>query len=285
MSQTLDLSSDSKADSDDESVDSQATIIDKNPLFNPIIFIDCAKLIEPHRNIVRLMGIFEYQGKGRTAFYKTSGKSRSAIFRDAYVPFYGETNKLIKPNQVNPDIKNKDWKIALKPYCNFSHKILDFFEDFYEFQISASINSTFWNRSHYRSFILSHDFNEHTGEFIPLPEPIPSSDNFSEMGCNRDIIMETGEINDFLRRCGARIAEREIEAYQLQEQEAKEAERLAEMSALHQVQLEEEKEPPGSLKLDKGGRSLKKRRKTRKSKKTKKTKKSKKSKKYYSINN
>ena len=274
MSQILDLGSDSKADSDGESVDSQATIIDDDPPFNPIRLIDCAKLIEPQRDIIRLMGIFEYQGKGITAFYKTSGKSRSAGLKDTYLPFYGETDKLLKPNQINPDIKNKAWKIALKPYCNFSYKILDFFEDFYEFQISASINSTFWNSSHYRGFILSHDFNEDTGEFDLLPEPIPSSDNFSEMGCNRDIVMETNQINDFLRSNRARTAEREIDAYRLQQQQQL------------QEEDEDDEEKIRNLKREEGG--SKKRKKTRKSKKSKKYRKSRKyrkSKKYYSINN
>lgn len=283
MSQTLDL----HADSDDESVDSQATVVIPDDIFNPISLIDCATLFEPQRDIVRLMGIFKYKGKGITAFYKTSGKSRSAILRDAYLPFYGETDKLIKPNQTNPDIKNKAWKIALKPYCNFSYKILDFFEDFYEFQISASINSTFWNGSSYRSFILSHDFNEETGEFVLLPNPIPSSDNFSEMGCDKNIVMETNQINDFLRGNGARIAEREIEAYLLQRQqqrkEAEEAQRLAEMYALHQAQLEEtqSEEKLDRLKTEEGGtRKRKKTRNQKKSKKQKKTNKKRKTRKH-----
>jgi hypothetical protein len=75
--------------------------------------------------------------------------------------------------------------------------------------------------------------------------------------------------------------------YQLRrKQERQEAQRLADMSALHKAQLEENiKEPPepGSLKLDKGGKSLKKQKKTKnqkKSNKKRKTRKQKKTRKY-----
>jgi hypothetical protein len=101
------------------------------------------------------------------------------------------------------------------------------------------------------------------------------------MDCARHIEMETGEINDFLRRHGARIGKRQIEVYQREQQEAV---RLAEMYALQQQQQEEDiKEPPGSLKLDKGGKSLKKQKKTKnqkKSNKKRKTRKQRKTRKY-----
>ena len=270
MSQTtLDLNadSDSDSDSDKEIVDSQATIIDENPPFNPIRLIDCATLVESGRDILRRTGIFEYQGKGITAFYQSSGTSGSPLLKGTYLPFYGETNKLLKANDINADTQSKAWKLALRPICKFSHKILNYFEDFYELQISASIDSPFWDGTCYRDFVLSHDFNEITGEFVLLPNQIPSSNNFSEMDCARHIEIETGQINDFLRSSGARIGKRQIEVYQQQRQEA---ERLAEMYALQQQQQQEEdiKEPPGSLKLDKGGKNLKKQKKTKKSKKT-----------------
>ena len=307
MSQNLDL------DSDTESVDSQATVVIEDDTFNPIRLIDCATLIEPNRPRNRRMGIFDYEGKTITAFYQSSGTSGAPALSGTFVPFYGETNKLLKAIDVNPFTQSNPWKIALRNENKImiDHDVLNYFQHFYELQISASIDSSFWNRLSYRDFVLSHEWNEttdelnkKTGEFVSLPEPIPHSGNFSQMGCARRIQMETDELNDFLRRYGARISEGQIESYrQQQKQEEEEASRLAEMYELHQAQKEEEgiKETPepGTIKLeeedpDKGGkrksRKSKKRRKTRKSKKlnkrkSRKSNKRKKSKKYYSINN
>lgn len=269
--------------------DSQATVIVE---YDIIRLINCAMLIEVERDIVRRIGIFQYEGKGITAFYQGSGTSGAPALEGTYLPFYGETDKLLKAIDVFLDTQNRPWKIALRNVheINIDHSVLNYFSRFEDLQISASIDSRFWNGSpFYRGFILSRDFNEDTGEFVPLPEPIPHSNIFSGIDCARHIVMETGEINDFLRSSGATLGEGVIEEYQLQQQEEKEEKaKLDEMYALHQQQLEEEdiREPPGGLKLDKGGKSLKKRRKTRnqnksnKRKKTNKRKKSKKSKKF-----
>jgi hypothetical protein len=271
------MSEDSDQDSDRDSFDSQATVVIEDDIFNPIRLLYSAELIDttpdPKRRINRRMGIFEYEGKGVSAFYQSSGTSGSPLLKDTYLPFYGETKKLLKAIDINPLTQSKAWKIALKPHCNLSYKILNYFEEFYELQISASIDSPFWDRLSYREFVLSHEWNEITGEFELLPSPIPHSGNFSQMDCDTRIEMEKGEINKFLRTSGARIGERQIEAYLLQEQQEKEeAQRLSEMYELQQDQFKKEdiKEPPGSLKLDKGGKSLKKRKKSKKSKKGKK---------------
>ena len=251
--------------------DSQATVIVEDDI---IRLINCAMLIEPERDIVRRMGIFQYEGKGITAFYQGSGTSGAPALEGTYLPFYGETDKLLKAIDVFLDTQNKPWKIALRNVheINIDHSVLNYFSRFEDLQISASIVSRYWNGSpRYKDFILSRSFNEDTGEFVPLPEPIPTSNKFSEIDCARHIVMETGEINDFLRSSGATLGEKVIKEYQL----------LKEMYDLYQDQLEEEgiKEPPGTKKLDKGGKSLKKRRKTNKRKKSKKSKKFKKSKK------
>ena len=286
MSQTtLDLNAES--DSDDESVDSQATVVIEDNTFNPIRLIDCATLVESGRDILRRMGIFEYQGKGIAAFYQGSGTSGAPALKGTYLPFYGETNKLLKAIDINFTIKSQleTWKTPLKEITKLSRSVLNYFEDFYEVQISASIDSPFWNRLSSRDFILSHEWNKDTREFVPLPEPIPSSGHFSEIYCARRIVMETGEINDFLRGYGARIGEIQIDAYllrrqrerQQQRQEAEEARRLADMSALHQAELEENNEEKrGRLKTEEGGRSLRKRKKSKKSKKTNKKRKTRK---------
>jgi hypothetical protein len=263
-------------DSDTESVDSQATVVIEDDTFNPIRLINCATLIESERGINRRMGIFQYEGKGITAFYQSSGTSGAPALNGTYVPFYGETNKLLKAIDVFPNTQNNPWKIALRNENKImiDHTVLNYFQHFYELQISASIDSSFWNRLSYRDFVLSHEWNEttnelneKTGDFVPLSDPIPYSGNFSQMDCARHIEMEKGEINKFLRTWGARLGEGRIEAYQLQQQQQEsEAARLAEMYELYKDQLEEEgiKEPPGGLKLDKGGKSLKKRKKTKK---------------------
>jgi|688.fasta_scaffold106670_4 hypothetical protein len=265
--------------------DSQATVIIEDDTFNPIRLIDCATLVEPGRRITRRMGIFQYEGKGITAFYQGSGTSGAPALKGTYLPFYGETNKLLKAIDVFLNTQSNPWKISLRNVheIRIDHSVLNYFSRFEDLQISASIDSQFWNGLSYRDFILSHDFNEDTGEFVLLSDPIPHTAHFSEMPCDKHIEMEKGEINDFLRSSGATLGEGIIEEYQLQQK--KEAERLAEMYALHQEQLEEEdiKEPLRGLKIDKGGKSLKKRRKTRnqkKSKKLKKRRKTKKSKKY-----
>ena len=265
------------------SQDSQATDIVEDDTFNPIRLVICATLVESGRDILRRMGIFQYEGV--TAFYQGSGTSGAPVLEGTYLPFYGETNKLLKAANVFTGKQSKTWKIALRNEHNIKidYAILDYFSRFEDLQISASIDSHYWNGSSYRNFILSHEWNTDTGEFVPLPEPIPSSNKFSEIDCARRIEMETGEINDFLRSSKARLDEGQIEAYQLQKQA--ETEQIAEMYALHQAQLEEEdiREAPRGLKLEKGGKSLKKRRKTRnqkKSKKKRKTRKQRKTRKY-----
>lgn len=256
MSEKLDLKTAADAESDTESLDSQATVVIEDDTFNPIRLIDCAALIEPGRDIVRRMGIFEYQGKRNTALYQSSGTSGSPLLGGTYVPFYGETNKLLKAIDINPNTQRNDWKMVIKEICKLAHSILNYFEDFYELQISASIDSPFWNRLSCRDFILSREWNEITREFDLLPEPIPHSGHFSEMDCARRIVMETGEINDFLRSNKVKIGERQIEAYRLQQQQ--------------QQQLEEEdnKEKIGRLKTEEGGTNKRKSNK-RKSKKLK----------------
>jgi hypothetical protein len=226
MSEKADFDSDSDA----ESVDSQATVIVEDDTFNPIRLIDCATLIEPDRRINRRMGIFDYEGKGITAFYQSSGTSGASALNGTYVPFYGETNKLLKAIDVFPNTQSNPWKIALrnKNKIMIDHSVLNYFQHFYELQISASIDSSFWNRLSYRDFVLSHEWNE-TGDFVPLPEPIPYSGNFSQMDCARRIKMETGQINDLLRTSGARISEGRIEEYQLQQQQQEEGSRVAEV--------------------------------------------------------
>jgi hypothetical protein len=262
MSQNLDLD----LDSDSESVDSQATVVIEDDTFNPIELIDCATLIESGRRITRRMGIFKYEDKGITAFYQSSGTSGASALNGTYVPFYGETNKLLKAVDVFPNTQGKAWKIALRNVheIRIDHSILNYFQHFYELQISASIDSRFWNGLPYRDFILSHEWDEKIGKFVELlPSPILHSGNFSEMDCASRIEMEKGEINKFLRASGATLGEGQIEAYQLQqEQEKEEAHRLAEMYELQQQQQQQEediKESPGRLKIEKGGKSLKKR--------------------------
>jgi hypothetical protein len=279
--------------SDRESFDSQATVVIEDDAFNPIRLINCATLIEPTRDIVRRMGIFEYEGKGITAFYQSSGTSGSPLLRGTYVPFYGETKKLLKAIDINMNTQSKAWKIALRPHCNFSHKILNYFEEFYELQISASIDSIFWDETHYRDFVLSREWNEITRDFDLLPERIPHSGHFSEMDCARRIEMETGQINEFLRSNKVKISLKlgELPVKELQQKEEQEGQRrLEEMYALQQQQLEEEdkKEKIGRLKTDAGGKGIKtkkqkkynKQNKSKKQKKTIKRKNFKKSKKY-----
>jgi hypothetical protein len=223
------------------------------------------------RRITRRIGIFEYEGKPITAFYQSSGTSGASALNGTYVPFYGETNKLLKAIDVFPNTQSNPWKIALRNENEImiDHSVLNYFQHFYELQISASIDSSFWNRLSYRDFVLSHEWNEATDDFFPLPQSIPYSDNFSQMDCARRIETETGQINDLLRGNGARISEGRIEAFRLQQkQEEEEAAKLADMYELYQDQLEEEgiKESPGTLKLNKGGKSSKKRKKSKKSK-------------------
>lgn len=294
------------------SQDSQATDIVEDDMFNPIRLIVCATLIERIRRINRRMGIFSYEGKGNTAFYQGSGTSGAPALKGTYLPFYGETNKLLKAVDVFPSQQSKDWKISLRNDHNIKidHAVLDYFRRFEDLQISASINSSFWNGLSYRVFILSHEWNETTGEFVPFPngQTIPYSNNFSEMDCVKRLEMERGQINDFLRASGARIGEGQIEAYlelqqENQQQENQQQEKrqreytevkkgikkrksTTEKKKIPQViqnTLEEKNLPPGE-----GGKRLKNRNIPKKSKKTKKRRKPrnhKKSKKNYSINN
>jgi hypothetical protein len=186
--------------------------------YSPIKFVECA-VGHLEDDADRIIIIFDYIGHPRSAFYASSGTSMNSGLKGTYFPFYGETNKLLKASDVNqPDDPREDWKKILIKKLFFlklkkGFSFFSYFKNFFELQISASIDSKFWMISHpeLRSFVLSHSFNTETGNFDlePVDRHIGTTDTYRPDFLGRDkcirLKMETGQINNFLKDQGVEI--------------------------------------------------------------------------------
>ena len=186
--------------------------------YSPITFVECA-LAHLEDEDDRIIILFDYVGHPRTAFYASSGTSMNSGLKGTYFPFYGETNKLLKASDViEPDHPREGWKKILIKKLNFlklkkNFSFFNYFKDFFELQISASIDSNFWmiNYPKIRSFVLSHSFNQETGNFDlePPDRHIGTTDTYRPDFLGRDkcirLKMATGQINKFLEDQGVEI--------------------------------------------------------------------------------
>jgi hypothetical protein len=187
-------------------------------LYSPITFVECAVgHLEDETD--RIIIIFDYIGHPRSAFYASSGTSMNSGLKGTYFPFYGETNKLLKASDViEPDHPREGWKKILIKKLNFlklkkGFSFFNYFKDFFELQISASIDSKFWMISYpeIRSFVLSHSFNQETGNFDlePVDRHIGTTDAYRPDFLGRDkcmrLRMATGQINKFLEDQGVKV--------------------------------------------------------------------------------
>jgi hypothetical protein len=189
-------------------------------LYSPISYVECA-VAHLEGEADRIIILFDYVGHPRSAFYASSGTSMNSGLKGTYLPFYGETNKFLKASDVRqPNDPREGWKKILIEHPDIKKlklkkdfSFFKYFKDFFELQISASIDSKFWKIAfpEMRSFVLSHSFNEETGTFVsePLDRHIGTTDTYrpdllGTGGCFR-LKMETGDINNFLKDQGVEV--------------------------------------------------------------------------------
>jgi hypothetical protein len=171
---------------------------------------------------------YEYENEKKiTAFYESSGTSHGTnkMLANTFFPFYGET---ILPNGEThlvkaPELVQRDnylsiieWVYQLKQSKIFVPKdIIKYFNNFTELQISARLNTGWWtfpNATHVKSAVLSHFWNGLKYikmQKIPLLTQRKVEQYFNTTPPPTILHFNSGEINEFLDKFGARRNKRE----------------------------------------------------------------------------
>jgi len=182
--------------------------------YDPIKVIDCATMIDPKNHAKRRIALFQFENEPITAFYQSTGSSSSSrisnLLAGTYFPFYGETKKLLKAMDVYRQTINQSWKKKINEMidiCKFSKSVLNYFNNYFELQISASIDSQYWQQPQLkkcRSFILHNNYDPIVDDFSPTPSY-----------CERTLQQALRDIDDTVEYCqlGYSLLPHEIFSY------------------------------------------------------------------------